>query len=239
MTRTFSNEILSLNRRLKILFLFFLLLAFHPPAPSQSAASDRDQVLDVLGKMKNHFKELEDYSCEVEQIYFQNGEELRRIFFTYCFRKDGQVRIDFSYPQTGTTLFYRKGEPKATILPIRSLRGLKFRFSVQSPFLKTLTGQQIDQTDMGYFIDFLDRSLVETVQPGFDFREEKNEVAFVIVARDYIEGKTLEKYRITLSRNIWLPLRIERYSLENIPIEKSLLRHYVLNARPGDAFFLP
>lgn len=68
---------------------------------------------------------LEDYSCEVEQIYFQNGEEFQRIFFTYYFRKDGQVRVDFSNPQSGTTLFYRKGEPKATILPIRSLPGKK------------------------------------------------------------------------------------------------------------------
>jgi outer membrane lipoprotein-sorting protein len=230
---------LSLNRRLKILFSVFLLLAFYHPSAGQSEASDRNQVLRALEKMKSHFEAVEDYSCEVEQIYFQNGEEFRRIFFIYYFRKDGQVRIDFSYPQSGTTLFYRKGEPKATILPIRSLPGLKFRFSIRSPFLKTFTGQRIDQTDMGYFIDFLDRSLVETAQPDFDFREEKDEVVFLIVARDYIEGKTPEKYRITLSREIWLPLRIERYSMENIPIEKSLLRHYTRDARPGDAFFLP
>jgi outer membrane lipoprotein-sorting protein len=239
MTRTSLNGTLSLNRKLKILFPVFLLLALHPLSPSQSEASDRNRVLRVLEKMKSHFEVVADYSCEVEQTYFQNGKETQRIFFTYYFRKEGQIRIDFSYPQTGTTLFYRKGEPKATILPIRSLTGLKFRFSVQSPFLKTFTGQQIDQTDMGYFIDFLDRSLVETAQPDFDFREEKDEVVFLIVARDYLEGKTLEKYRITVSKDIWLPLRLERYSLENIPIEKSHLHHYILNAHPGDGFFLP
>lgn len=58
-----------------------------------------------------------------------------------------------------------------------------------------------------------------------------------MAARDYLQGKTLEKYCVTLSREIWLPLRIERYSLENIPIEKSLLHHYIRNARPGDEFF--
>ena len=87
-----------LGRRLKILFPVFLLLAFHLLSASQSEASDRNQVLEVLEKMKSHFQMLEDYSCEVEQIYFQNGEEFQRIFFTYYFRKDGQVRIDFSYP---------------------------------------------------------------------------------------------------------------------------------------------
>jgi poly(3-hydroxyalkanoate) synthetase len=124
-------------------------------------------------------------------------------------------------------------------LPIRSLPGLRFRFSVRSSFLKTFTGQQIDQTDMGYFIDFLDRSLAESSQPNFDLKEEKEEITFWMAARDYLQGKTLEKYRVTLSREIWLPLRIERYSLENIPIEKSLLHHYIRNARPGDEFFLP
>ncbi len=137
------------------------------------------------------------------------------------------------------TVFYRKGEEKATILPIRSLPGLKFRFAVHSPLLRTYTGQQIDQSDMEYFIDFLDRSLVETTQPDFDFREEKDTATFLIIARDYLQGKTREKYRLTLSKEIWLPLRIERYSLENIPIEKGLLRNYILNARPGDKFFLP
>jgi hypothetical protein len=188
--------------------------------------------------MKAHFRMLEDYSCEVEQIYFQNGEETQRVYFTYSFRKDQQIRIDFSYPQSGMTLIHRKGDPDATILPIRSLPWLKFRFSVHNPLLRTFTGQQIDQTDMGYFIDFLERSLGETTQPVFEFREGKDETAFLIVGRDYLEGKNLEKYRIRLLRESWLPLRIERYSLENIPIEKSLLRGCILNARPGDAFFL-
>lgn len=189
--------------------------------------------------MKSRFRMVEDYSCEVEQVYYQNGEEAQRILFTYFFRSDGRIRIDFSYPQTGTTIFFRRGDSKATIMPIRVLPGLKFRLSTGSSFLKTFTGQRIDQTDMGYFIDFLDRSLAGTRQIDFDFKEEQGEVTFWLAARDYLQGKTPEKYRIFLSREIWLPLGIERYSLDNVPIEKSRLHNYILNARPGDAFFLP
>lgn len=239
MIRIFLSGTLSSSSSRRIPFHLFLLLAFCCSTVGQSEASDQNLVREVLEKMKTHFRMLEDYSCEVEQVYFQSGEETQRIFFTYYFRKDKQIRIDFSYPQSGMTIAHRKGDPSAVILPIRSLPWLKFRASVQSPLLRTFTGQRIDQTDIGYFIDFLERSLGETTQPDFEFREEKDETAFMIVARDYLEGKKLEKYRITLHREIWLPLRIERFSLENIPIEKSLLRRYILNARPGDAFFLP
>jgi outer membrane lipoprotein-sorting protein len=220
-----------------ILFPFFLL--FTPTVSGASAAADRDQVLDIIKEMKSQFQQIEDYSCEVEQVYFINDEEKQRIYFTYSFKKDVGIRIDFSYPQGSTTIFHKKGEEKATILPLRSLPGLKFRLSVQNPILKTFTGQQIDQTDMGYFIDFLERSLVNSNQQNFDLLEGKDKITFLLFARDYIEGKNPEKYRITLSKSTWLPLRIERYSLENIPIEKSILGNYILNARLKDQFFSP
>jgi outer membrane lipoprotein-sorting protein len=239
MIRIFLNGILSSSRKLKYLFPLCLLLALGYGLPSPGEASDRTQILEILEKMKRHFQNLEDYSCEVEQSYFQNGEEAQRIYFRYYFRKDGRIRIDFSYPQTGTTLLYRRGEAKATVLPIRSLPGLRFQFSVQSPLLRTYTGQQVDQTDMGYFIEFLKKSLAESEQRDFEFREDGENVTFWILARDYLQGKNLEKYRIALSKTFWLPLRVERFSLENIPIEKSLLHGYLLNARPDDKFFLP
>jgi outer membrane lipoprotein-sorting protein len=239
MIRTFLNGISSSSRKLKYLLPVCLLLTFGGLHPAQSEASDRNRIRETLEKVKNHFQKLEDYSCEVEQVYFQKDGEIRHFFFTYYFRADGRIRIDFTFPQSGATLFYRKGEPEATILPVRFLPGLRFRWSIQSPFLRTYTGQGLEQTDMGYFIDFLERSLAETRQPDFDFKEEREDLVFWILARDYLQGKDLEKYRITLSKSIWLPLQIERYSLENSPIEKSLLRNYILNARPGDPFFRP
>jgi outer membrane lipoprotein-sorting protein len=219
-----------------ILILLFLLSSTPPGA---AAAPDRDQVLNILKEMKNQFQQIQDYSCEVEQIYFINAEERQRIYFTYSFKRGVGIRIDFSYPQGGMRVFYRRGEEKATVFPVRALPGLKFRLSLQNSLLRSFTGQQIDQTDMGYFIDFLERSLMNSAQQNFDLVEGKEEVTFLLFARDYIEGKTPEKYRITLSKSIWFPLHIERYSLENIPIEKSVIRNYTLNAHPTDQFFSP
>jgi outer membrane lipoprotein-sorting protein len=228
-----------MGRLVPLLILFPFLLFFTPIVSGVSAAPDRDQVLNILKEIKNQFQQIEDYSCEVEQVYFINDEEKQRVYFTYFFKKGLGIRIDFSYPRGGTTVFYRRGEEKATILPLRALPGLKFRLSVQNPLLRTFTGQQIDQTDIGYFIDFLERSLMKDNQQNFDLVEGEEEITFLLFARDYLEGKNPEKYRITLSKPIWLPLRIERYSLENLPIEKSILRNYILNAHPKDQFFSP
>jgi outer membrane lipoprotein-sorting protein len=218
---------------------FTLLLFFTPIVSGSSAAADRDRVLNILKEMKSQGQQIQDYSCEVEQVYFLNDEEKQRIYFTYSFKKGAGIRIDFSYPQAGVTVFYKRGEEKATILPARAWPGLKFRVSVQNPLLRTFTGQRIDQTDMGYFIDFLESSLMKGNQQNFDLVEGKEEVTFLLLARDYVEGKNPEKYRVTLSKAIWLPLHIERYSLEDIPIEKSILRNYILNAHPQDQFFTP
>jgi outer membrane lipoprotein-sorting protein len=221
------------------LISFTLFLFFTPIFSGTSAAADRDQILNILKEMKSQFQQIEDYSCEGEQVYFINEEEKLRIFFTYFFKKNVGVRVDFSYPQRGVTVFYKKGEEKATILPLRTLPSLQFRLSVQNPLLRTFAGQQIDQTDLGYFIDFLERSLGQSNQLNFDLVEEKEEITFLLLARDYIERKKPEKYRITLTKSRWLPVRIERYSLENIPIEKSILHSYILNAHPQDKFFSP
>jgi outer membrane lipoprotein-sorting protein len=216
-----------------------LFLLFAPFVSGASADANRGQVLNILKEMKIQFQQIQDYSCEVEQVYFINDEEKQRNYFTYSFKNGVGIRIDFSYPQAGMTIFYKRGEEKAIILPVRALPGLKFRVSVENPLLRTFAGQRIDQTDMGYFIDFLESSLMKGNQQNFDLVEGKEEVTFLLLARDYVEGINLEKYRVTLSKSVWLPLNIERYSLENIPIEKVILRNYILNAYPKDQFFSP
>lgn len=192
-----------------------------------------------MERLESRFQELEDYSCEVEQRYFENGEETQRVFLNYHFRKDGRIRIDFSHPQSNTSLFYRKGEAKATVLPIRSVPWLRFRLAVHGVLLKTHTGQRVDQTDMGYFIEFLKRGFAETRRPDFGISRGGETVVFLLWTRDYLRGKDPEKYRIVLSTATGFPLEIERYSEENRPIEKTRIGNYVLNARPGDEFFLP
>ena len=106
--------------------------------------------------------------------------------------------------------------------------------------IKTLAGQKIDQTDMGYFIDFLSRNLKMVKQKEEEeFHEDEEQIKFLFLAMDYIKEKSLEKYRIFVSKKNWLPIRIERYNLEGQLIEVSILQNYTINTHLEDKYFLP
>ena len=138
-----------------------------------------------------------------------------------------------------SAIFYNNEDKEATVRPFRSLSPLKFRLSVDNPLLKTLAGQRINQTDMGYFIKFLLKNLRSVEQKENEFREDGDRVEFLFWALDYIEEKSPEKYRISISKKHWLPLQIERFNLEDKRLEVTDIKNYVLNGHLEDKFFLP
>ncbi len=220
-----------------ILSSTFVSLLFHPG--NFAVAGDEDRILAVAQNMEAAFKKVEDYSCEVEQIFYQNGAENQRYRFKFYFKKGKKIRVDFSHPHSGLTVLYNDDETDATVIPFRSLPALKLRLSVDNPLMKTLTGQRINQTDMGYFIDFIFKNLKKVGQKENTFYEDEQRVEFLFWALDYIEGRSPEKYHILISKKYWLPIRIERYSSEGKLFEVSDIKNYVLNAHLEDSFFLP
>lgn len=216
--------------------LFFVwacpLIATEPP-------SEKNRVLVVVQKMEATFEEVEDYSCEVEQIFFRDGAEDQHYRFKFYFKKKKKIRVDFSQPYPELSLFFQEGDEKVTVMPLRFLPMFKFRLSLDSLKVQTPAGQRINQTDMGYFIDFLLSNLKKVEQKEDEFQEDGEQIRFLLWASDYIEGKSLEKYRIFVSRKNWLPLRIERYGLEGKPLEVVVIQNYVINSHLEDKFFLP
>jgi outer membrane lipoprotein-sorting protein len=165
--------------------------------------------------------------------------ENQRYLFKFYFKKEKKIRVDFSQPHSGLTIFYHDEDKEVTVRPLRLLSSLKFRLSVDNPLMKTLTGQRINQTDMGYFINFMFKNLKSVEQGENEFREDDERVEFLFWALDYIEEKSPEKYRISISKKDWLPIHIERYNLGDRRLEVTDIRNYVLNAHLQDKFFLP
>jgi outer membrane lipoprotein-sorting protein len=205
----------------------------------QGNAGNEDRVLGIAQNMEAAFKKLEDYTCEVEQIFYQDGVENQRYLFKFYFKKEKRIRVDFSQPHSGLTIFYNDEDKEATVMPLRLLPGLIFRLSVDNPLMKTLAGQRINQTDMGYFIRFMFKNLRSVEQKENEFRQDDERVEFLFWALDYIEEKSPEKYRISISKRHWLPIRIERYDSKDRRLEVTDIRNYVLNAHLEDKIFMP
>ena len=226
------------RKTILIPFSALVFMLFHP-GNFDAVAGDEDRILAVAQQMEAAFRGVEDYSCEVEQIFYQDGAENERYHFKFYFKKGKKIRVDFSHPHPGLTIIYNDDETKATVIPLRSLPAFKFRLSINNPQLRTLAGQRINQTDMGYFIDFLSKNLKKVDQKENAFYEDEQRVEFLFRAMDYIEGKSLEKYHISISKKYWLPIRIQRYTTEGKLLEATDIKNYVLNAHLEDGFFLP
>jgi outer membrane lipoprotein-sorting protein len=218
--------------------LFILL----PLIPTPGFPSDRpqgDRIHAVAQRMEAAFKELSDYTCEVNQIYYRNGEEDQIYRFKFFFKKEKKIRIDFAHPYPAMSIIYHGGDDKATVVPFRSVSKVKFHFPIESALIKTPAGQRVDQTDMGHFIHFLLKNLRGVEQKEAELKENGDKVAFTLWAFDYIEEKTSEKYRISISKKNWLPNQIERYGLDGKPIEITRILDYSINTRLEDTIFNP
>jgi len=220
------------------LFLAFsLILAVSPAHPSGGPEGNR--ILGIVQKIELALKQMEDYSCEVEQSFYQNGVEDQRYRFKFYFKRKKKIRVDFSYPYSSLTILYHDGDQEATVIPFRFMPAIKFRFSLDNSMIKTKAGQRIDQTDMGYFFNFMSKNLKRVKQGEDGFYEDGEQVIFLFWAKDYIDEKSDEKYRISISKKHWLPIRIERYNLEDSPLEKTEIKNYAINTQLKDKFFNP
>jgi len=216
---------------------FLLLMMVVSPAFLQPDGTSR--IFDVVKKMEASFQGIEDYACEVEQIFYQEGTENQRYSFKYYFKKEKRIRVDFHAPYPTLSLFYSEGDKEVTVVPFRPMGFIKLLLSIDNPKVQTIAGQKINQTDMGYFIQFLSENLNKVPQGEEDFEEDKDRVKFWFQALDYIKGKTRERYRISISKEHWLPVRIERYTLDKRLIELSVIKNYTLNTHLEDRLFVP
>ncbi|OGP74200.1 MAG: hypothetical protein A2V86_13790 [Deltaproteobacteria bacterium RBG_16_49_23] len=226
-------------RGLLIILGFALVQPLIIDARLSPAWAEESRILPVVRTMESSFDSVEDYSCEVEQIFYQDGKEDQRYQFKFYYKRNKRIRVDFISPYSGMSIYYQGGNRDATVKPFRGLPSLKFKFSIHNPLIKTAAGQTIDQTDMGYFINFLMKNLKKVKQGEDEVYENREQMKFLLLAMDYIEEKNLERYRIIISKRNWLPIRIERYHLEGQALEVTMIKDYVINGRLGEKFFTP
>ena len=183
----------------KFILVYSLLLLFTVVITVAQPDEGR-RISEVVKKMERSFEGIEDYTCEVEQIFYEEGTENQRYHFKYYFKKKKKIRVDFYSPYPTLSLYYSDGDTEVAVVPFRPMGLFQFRLSIDNPRVQTIAGQKINQTDMGYFIEFLSENLKKVPQKEEDFEEEGDLVKFWFQALDYIKGKTIEKYRLSISK---------------------------------------
>lgn len=209
------------------------------PLLASGPSADGNRALLIAQKMEEAFKEVKDYHCKVEQIFYQEGSPDQHYRFEFYYKRNKKIRVDFDDPYPQLSIFYLEGDSQVTLVPLRFLRWLRFRLPLDDPKVQTPAGQRFNQTDMGYFIDFLLANLRKVPQKEDELEEDGDRVKFVLWAMDYVRGKSLERYRVTISKQYWLPIRIERYDVKGTPLEAISIENYAVNTQLGDQIFQP
>ena len=225
--------------------MFFTLIIVLFPISLAAKAKDgsiENRVLAVAQKMASAFERVDDYACDVETIFYQgwqHGTGYERYRFKFYFKRKKKIKVDFDEPYPGTIVIYSEGKEEAIVIPFGFMPGLKFNLSLKNPMVKMPSGQRLDQTDMGYFIDFVFRSLKKTEQEDGELREERGKITFFLNALDHINREKMERYRIVISKKNWLPIGIERYELDGTLVESMQIRNYSINIHLDDHLFRP
>lgn len=199
-------------------------LGQHPPGPAGIAP-----LLTVVRNIGTAIRQLDDYTCDVESIYFRNGREKDHYRLKFHYRKPNLYRLDFSLPFPGISVFYTDGEETLVAGPSGILTAFRFRFSIDNALVKSPGGQRVDQLSLRFFKDFLLRNIRRVRQDDPAYRETETEVSFRLNALDFVEDKVPERYRIVIARKSWLPLRFARHDADGNLLETTNFTDYRIN----------
>ena len=197
--------------------------------------SSGHHIVALAEKMISIVQEVEGFQCKTEIQYYREGKEYKYYRFTFYTNKSGEVRLRFSRPYPGVSVFYRIGDDKITVQPFRFLPIVKFRLSLTNPRVISPSGQRIDQGTMEYLIQFFYENCELIQQRESQYSDRDNEIDCTYWARDYTEkGENLNRYRLVVSKENWFPTRIERFDPEGSPIEVITFDEYEMHFTGGE-----
>jgi len=214
------------TQRLALAVLLTLLSPGGAHEGNAAADISGDQIVAVSEKMIHVIEGLGDFSCETEVHYYHLGKEHQLYCFTFFWERKGTTRIKFSRPYPGLTASHKRGDTLVTIQPLPFLPFVKFRCSLYHSLVKSPSGQRMDQASIEYLSRFFYHNITSIQQKEHSFIDESATVAFTFWADDYTGGKEINRYQVTVSKDNWLPQRIERYNHLNAPIEVIIFKGF-------------
>ena len=214
-------------------WVFVILVTVLPVAgfgqSSLSADASGSHIVAAVQKMTAALESVEGFRCEADIRYYRHGKADKRFIFTLHAETQGSVSLAFSRPYPGVKVVYRQGDDKLTIKPFKFLPIVSFSLSIDNPLVKSPSGQRIDHCTLEYLITFLHENGELISKRASEYREGKERVEFICWAKDYIDEKELNRYRVVVLKENWFPSRVERYNQQNLPIEIISFKNYTID----------
>lgn len=189
---------------------------------------------DLLKRIDASYKGLDDYRCTLLS-YNEDNDEERMVYF---FKKPKRIRMELITPHKGTIVTYKSDDPFVYVSPFRWLRRLVLSFRLDNPLVMSSNGHQVDESDIGSFIDMIlrpavingDASILDA-NPGspdsylinIDFKEET-------------KGRP-NKFKVWIDKRLLLPVRIDSYYPDGRLMESVTFKELTVNSGLSDDLF--
>jgi hypothetical protein len=200
---------------------------------SLSADASGSHIVAAIQKMIASLETVEGFRCETDIVYYRNGKADKRFMFTLHAETQGSISLVFSRPYPGVKIVYRQGDDKLTVKPFKFLPIVTFRLSIDNPLVISPSGQRIDHCTLEYLIQFLHENGELITKRASEYSEGEDRIAFICWAKDYTNEKELNRYRVVVLKENWFPVRVERYTQHDLPIEVITFKNYTIDPPEG------
>jgi outer membrane lipoprotein-sorting protein len=214
-----------------IITSFILLMLLSIPAN----AADHADAQALLRRMESAYEAVKDYRVLVQVILVAESGARRTEEFIYTFKKPRQVRIDFQVPQPGTILLFPDEEGKVLVRPW-GWRFMDLHLAPDSVFLANPSGQRVDQTDFGFLIRNMGRSVEGGRRGPLEIIEEDHYVRIRVLAENHFRGSKVTRYQFTIDKDTFFPAEIEEWTPDGVLERKIIFRNLAVNTGVPDSF---
>ncbi len=191
----------------------------------------------IIEKMKAAYAQVGDYQTETDVRVYRDGQIAETERFLYTFKKPNHIRIDLEVPDNGTILVYPDVDGKVDVRPGGLTGFLRLHLSPGSALLRNLSGQRIDQTDLGLLIQNIARSLTNKRRGELNVSKQNGRVRIEVLAEDHFLTGVLTLYHFVIDKTRWLPVEVQEFTPDGIIKREVTFRHLRTSIGIPDSYF--
>ena len=219
---------------LPALALIFLLA---DSGQASTVAGDRIDAQSLLQKMQAAYSHVVDYQAMVVVKNYLSSTDIRIEKFLYTFKKPDRIRIDLEQPYPGMVLMYPDKNGDFVVAPSKWTLFMTLHLSPNNFLLKTVSGQPLNQTDLGLLIQHIARSVTDQRHGPLEIAEQDAHIIVKVLAENHFRRNLLTLYRFVIDEHLWLPVAVSESTPDGTLKREVTFQDLKLNTGVRDSYF--